>query len=347
MKILFAPDYRQGIPYQEYLARELRLLGQEVEFLTHYRRGLPLFRGTSPVAPDVLHIHWPENYFPNQKRFDALRKLRYRMDLALACRGRRLYLTAHNLLPHNRHDDWGVAANVRWTAQKADGIFVHSEFARDEMVRCFGVAAEKCWLIPYGDHTDGWDAPADTEEARTKLSLPADQKVCLVFGTVSPYKGTDELIEYWVQHQPAARLVVAGPVLYEDCAAKLHQLADSCDRIDLRISDQWLSDEDLHLWLSAVDCSVFNYRDIFTSGAASLARSMGVPLLIPARLKAADLHEPHDFVYRFESLETDFAACLEKALQQAPSLAAAEQWRTDTSWKEVARITLEAYRATE
>ena len=345
MKVLFAPDYREGIPYQEYLARELHLLGTEVEFLTNYRRGMPLARGIKPTAADVLHIHWPEVYFTRRTKLDWFRKLRYPLDLALASRRRKLFLTAHNLLPHNRHDEWAVSSLVQTTAQRADGVFVHSENAKSQMIDRFGVPSEKCWIIPYGDHTDGWDPPLDRAIARKELGLDPDEKICLVFGTVSPYKGSDEIVRYWVDQKPDAKLIVIGPVLVEKFGQQLRELAKDNSNVELRISDQWLSDEDLHRWLSAVDASLFNYREIFTSGAAALARSMGVPLLIPSRLKAADLHEPHPLVHRFESLESDLGPLLAKALHQGRDYSLAADWRRDTSWAEVARITQQAYNA--
>jgi hypothetical protein len=106
---------------------------------------------------------------------------------------------------------------------------------------------------------------------------------------------------------------------------------------------EWLKDPDLHLWLSAVDCSIFNYREIFTSGAASLARSMGVPILIPERLRAADLHEPHSLVFRFNQLDTDFQQRLVAALNSGTDFEAARKWREETRWAKVAQITKQAY----
>ena len=333
MNVLFAPDYRNGLPYQEFLARELNKIGVHVDFLNHYRRGMPLTRGIGDFNCDILHLHWPEVYFSRKTAGDGLRKLRYPFDLRLAIRKRRLFLTAHNLLPHNRHDEWKVSSLVKKTAQLSDGIFVHSEFAQDEMVRKFGVSKEKCWIIPYGDHTDGWEPPMATEEARRQLNLAQEQKICLIFGTVSPYKGSDDVIKYWIRETPGARLVIAGPVISEEYADQLRVLAKQSPDVELRISDQWMSDEELRVWLSAVDCTIFNYRDIFTSGAAALARSMGVPVLIPGRLRAADLHEPHHLVHRFDSLDTDFKLHLEAALCQTANYEEARQWRLRTSWQ--------------
>jgi glycosyltransferase involved in cell wall biosynthesis len=346
MRALFAPDYRAGLGYQRFLARELERIGIHVDFLSHYRRGFPLYRGSKDFSFDILHIHWPEVYFSRKQHFDWFRKIRYAHDLSLAVGSRRrLFLTAHNLLPHNRHSEPGVFAAVRETVRRSAGVFAHSENARQQLVDIFQVESERVWLIPYGDHTDGWDAPLDRVEAREQLNLNANEKICLIFGTVSPYKGTDDVVRYWVKASPNARLVVIGPVLNENYAKELRELAAASSQVELRISSNWLNDADLHLWLSAVDCTIFNYREIFTSGAAALARSMGVPLLIPDRLRAADLHEPHHLVYRFESLETNFGLQLQCALTQQPDYSSAADWRRETSWEVVARITAEAYGA--
>src|SRR5438105_3895817 len=78
IRVLFAPDYRDGLPYQDLLAKALVRHGVEVSFLTDYRRGLPLFRGSFGNRPDIVHIHFPEKYFRKSgDRWDKLRVLRY------------------------------------------------------------------------------------------------------------------------------------------------------------------------------------------------------------------------------------------------------------------------------
>src|SRR3954452_24954017 len=59
IRILFAPDWREGVAYQDLLAGELAQLGTEVEFASGYRRVLPLARSARQFRPDVLHLHWP------------------------------------------------------------------------------------------------------------------------------------------------------------------------------------------------------------------------------------------------------------------------------------------------
>lgn len=348
LHILFAPDFRKSIGYQHYLAEALEAQGVRVSFLNGYARGLPLWRGTCRIEGlDAVHLHWPESYC--QAREPArnwLRKQRYLLDMALLSQRYPLFLTAHNLLPHNREEESGVFRNIAYTARRASRIFAHSPEARRQYAATFGVNSERIPVIPYGDHAVKMLPPLESESSRQELSLPPRERerVCLIFGTVSPYKGISEVIEYWKKHRPAARLLVVGPVAKATYARELNALAEGVPQVELRISEQWLSEADLRLWLSAVDCAIFNYREIFTSGAAALARSFGLPLLIPERLRCADLMEPHPYVQRFDSLEGNFAQCLELALKQQPDFEVSEAWREETSWKHVAELTARAYR---
>ena len=94
-------------------------------------------------------------------------------------------------------------------------------------------------------------------------------------------------------------------------------------------------------WLSAVDVVLFNYTSILTSGAACLARSWGVPILIREDLTTVDLDEPSPLVFRFD---TDLAAQLKHALSTVPDYSAASDWRTACDWRLVAQSTIDVYR---
>jgi hypothetical protein len=107
---------------------------------------------------------------------------------------------------------------------------------------------------------------------------------------------------------------------------------------------EWLSDAQLRLWLSAADVAIFNYREIFTSGAANLARSWGLPILLPRRLDTVAVGEPTPSVHRFSSFGEDFGTQLHAALASPPDYAGAEHWRRECSWDRVAKLTLDGYR---
>jgi beta-1,4-mannosyltransferase len=345
IRVLFAPDYRAGVPYQALLAEALSRHSIDVVFLSDYRRCLPLYRGSRGIAPDIVHVHWPEKYFPSRgDGWDWLRVMRYPLDCWLTANRAPLTLTAHNLVPHNRAHQHGVFHNIKSTAQHSRGIFVHSNTARQAVTKNLCVRSERVHVIPFGDHSVALGKPQARDAARAALQLPTEAKVCLVFGTISPYKGTDELVRFWVQAHVPHHLVVVGPILSDEYASGLTRLAHDCPTIDLRMSREWLDNETLRAWLSASDCVIFNYREIFTSGAAALARSYGVPLLIPQRLFFTDLQEPHTHVFRFHALDNEFRAQLERALATGSNYEAGADWRKATSWERVAEITASVYR---
>ena len=286
-----------------------------------------------------------KNTFSGKNDFlDRFRMQRYPLDLQLATRDKPLFVTAHNLLPHNRGEERGVFENVRDTIQQARAVFVHSKEAGQLLSETFGTDPSKNCVIPHGEQSVAMPPPLSMQDARELLDLPLTEKICLSFGTISPYKGIDEVLSWWRAHDPECRLVVLGRVFQEEYAHELRNLAANAERIDLRVSDDWISDEQLSHWLCAANCTVFNYRSIFTSGAAALARSFGVPILIPQRLSTVDLEEPHSHVLRFEGLEIDFADQLQHALSVEARFDVALDWRESTSWSNVARITEDTYR---
>ena len=84
LKVIFAPDWRAGVPYQQLLATALPRHGVDVAFLQGYRRGLPLSRLLEGQQFDFLHLHWPEAYFPKLgDGLDWFRVVRFPLDLNL------------------------------------------------------------------------------------------------------------------------------------------------------------------------------------------------------------------------------------------------------------------------
>lgn len=340
MRVLFAPDFRAGVPYQTLLAEALVRQSVAVDFLSDYRRVLPLFRALKNKRFDVFHLHWPEAYFPRMRDgLDLFRRARFPLDLALAARGRPLVVTAHNLFAHDRRHEWFAQANARAALRRADAVIAHSEGAKMELVQSVGISPERCHVILHGDLSVPLGEPVSRELARQKLAL-SPGKYCLIFGAMKPYKGMEEIIEFWRETKPDAQLVLAGEVTSETYGAELRQRMAGLENV---VADfRRLSDEDLRFWLSAADAVILNYRAIFTSGAAGLARSWGVPILLPSRLRTVDLQEPHPLVFRFE--KNNLSQQLHAALNTPPSYAAAESWRRLTNWDNVAKKTAAVYR---
>lgn len=342
MNVLFAPDWRDGAPYQRLLAEALEQQGVRVSFLRDYKRGLPLarlVRGHAKTQPvDVLHLHWPEAYYPSKgDLFDWFRFARYPLDLLLARCCRALVVTAHNLHAHNRPNEPFARRNTRASLTQAQRVIAHSEPAKSAIVESLGVAPEQIRVIPHGDLSVTLGPPLERSAARAKLGL-GNEPVVIVFGAVEPYKGIEDVLDYWRAQRPAARLIILGrPHTPEYGAAIAAQAAGIAE-----FRPGWLTDADLREWLSAADAVLFNYRAIFTSGAACLARSYGVPVLMPRRLATAELAEPSPLVFRFDL--TDLHDQLTRALATQPDYEAAAPWREATAWPRLAAATAQVYR---
>jgi len=343
MNVFFAPDYREGVAYQALLAAALEAEGVEVTFPFGHRRVLPLSRGLEGWSGDVLHLHWPEKFFEARRDgLDFWRKVRYSLDLALAARRVPIVLTAHDLLPHNRPGESILASNFRLTYDTARAVVVHSEKAAEAVCAAYKTKREKVRVIPHGDLSAAFAPLPSRSESRAALGLAESDRLCLMFGTVEPYKGIEPVLDWWRAADPPATLAIAGKPFSPEYAAAIRERAGTSANIRLDLA--WQSDGALKRWLAAADCTLFHYRAVFTSGAACLARSLGIPILIPRRLDTVDLAEPHPLVVRFDALETDFKSALESAFAAKPDYASAAGWREATAWSRIARETARMYR---
>ncbi|HWE09342.1 MAG TPA: glycosyltransferase family 4 protein [Solirubrobacteraceae bacterium] len=122
---------------------------------------------------------------------------------------RPLVLTAHDLLP--REPRPGQLRAQRRVFDQMDGIVVHSEYGRRQLVERLGVAADKVHVIHHGafDHV----------AAEPRAPLPAEvgsgtdgEAVVLFTGLLRPYKGLDTLLRAWrhVAGVGGAQLWIAG-----------------------------------------------------------------------------------------------------------------------------------------
>jgi glycosyltransferase involved in cell wall biosynthesis len=344
LTVAFAPDYRDGIPYQALLAGALEDLGVKIDFFSpKYDRFLPLSRDCYTNRPDILHLHWPEHYFKHGNAFQRnISRIGYSLDLKIVHATRKLVVTAHNLTAHG--SSTVVDPLVARTFGIAGLVFAHSEQAKIEIERRCRISGERIEVIPVGDLLALLPPLVEPQIAREQLQLPLSDKLALVFGRIAPYKGIEELLTFWNRSQLGVNLVIVGDSVAPGFTERLSKLAnDSKSRIILRAKR--VSDEQLALYLSAADCAVFNYPSLLTSGSAVLARSAGLPILFPSWLRTVDLGEPAPRVFRFDKLDKVFTELLHHAVDLSRDSASAADWRTATRWEAVATKTVQAYRS--
>ena len=341
--VVFAPDWRAGVPYQELLAAALEKCGVRVSFFSGYKRLFPLARLAKRFPGQILHLHWPEAFYPKRgDLFDFFRNARFALDLRAASRRNCIATTGHNLYPHDRSSEWFAHRNMAAAHRAASIVFAHSDAAKAKLISSFHLSPTKVRVVPHGDLSVTLGAPCERAAARQGLDIASHARIALLFGTIEPYKGQEELITWWRERNPDVTLVIAGKPESSEYEDKIRKMIGGGPNILLRAG--WLSDEQLRQWLSAADVALFNYRTILTSGAASLARSWGLPVILPHRLDTVALDEPSPFVHRFHEMDRDFQDCLTAAMLQPADYPAARGFRENCNWDRIAGLTVDGYR---
>jgi len=227
------------------------------------------------------------------------------------------------------------------TYDLTERVFVHSAESSKLVQETFAVPKEKIVSIPFGDHAAALATPPEKDEARARLGIKAESKMVLFFGSISPYRGALETIEAWRKEDPL--LYVIGPCYDPDYLSQLRAIA--VNKKNVFVKEGLVTDSEIPIWFSACDAALFYYQKILSSGAACLARSLGVPLLIPKHCASVDLHEPHPGVERFDKIGSPvFWQALARSMKTPADYHAAAPWRKACSWDKVAAITARTYR---
>ena len=284
MQVVFAPHWGFKNPYPGLLAGALGKLGVRVRFVegegSRFRQlGLPPER--EPY--DVLHLHFPSSYILGRTPINSfLRGASLVAELKRRqARGIRVVWTVHNLVNDNLRHRRIERFWTRRVAELADHLIVHSDYARQEVVRVFGVAVHKVSVVPHGHYADCYPRSLSRSEAREKLGIPQDNLVFLFFGRIGDRKGLAELLQAFRRlPDHKVNLLIAGSPATQGWVRYI----DSQQRQDPRIrsSLRQIEDEELQVYMHASDVYVAPFRFAFTSGSVIAAMSFGRAVIAPA-----------------------------------------------------------------
>ena len=329
------PRHVAGNPYCDLLYRRLLALGVHVESEAEMSARW-LVRNRKRVA--VLHIHWPEFYYRGRGGAATLRGVAgFLSCLGLAkALGYRIVWTIHNALPHEPH--WADRL-VRWILMRIARTTVHSPAA------CLALppGGRRPTVVPHGNYIGCYPDTMDRGEARRRLGLGPNDRVLLSFGQVRDYKGLANLVQaFRAIDDPRLRLVIAGRAVVAADAESVRSLAVADPRISLHL--RFVPDEEVQVFFNAADLVVLPYREVLTSGAAVLALSFGLPLVVPRLgcledidVGAAISYDPTDPQGLPRALETA------RLIDPAPLAACARAAGIALDWDGIARAYRELY----
>lgn len=287
--VLMCPDFSEWNPYQTQLIDALE--GRNVDVTPISAVGvLPLLSGCLRHGlPDVVHLHWLDNFFTTDRRFKSilmtLLGIRLILEVVvLTALGVRTVWTIHNLSDHERHVPRIECVIRHVVARLMDRMIVHCERAAETVRTTYRLperTADRIRVVPHGNYDGMYTDEVNRSDARRTLDLTTDSTVLLYFGQIRPYKNVPELIEtFRTIEDERARLLIVGNPCDESMAADVRRISENDDRV--RTVLEFVPDYDVHIYLNAADAVVLPFERILTSGSAVLAMTFGRGVIAPA-----------------------------------------------------------------
>jgi len=119
-------------------------------------------------------------------------------------------------------------------------------------------------------------------EARKKLNLPEEGKYILFFGFIRKYKGLDILLEAMIDERiknANIKLIIAGEYYGDE---ELYNSIIKKNKLQnqVHLFTDFIPNEEVRLYFSAVDCVVQPYRDATQSGISQIAYHFEKPMIV-------------------------------------------------------------------
>jgi beta-1,4-mannosyltransferase len=313
---------------------------------------------------DVLHIHWPEQYYRPHPRspwssaihamacrlgLSRTEKLAYLAHFILAVKvckwlGIPIVWTLHEIYPHGQtltnHSRLDRIAR-RYLIRNVEVLVLNCESARGSVVRELG-HPKHIVIAPLGNYRKFYTDMISDAEAKTIMGVNQGELVFLYFGTMRQHRNGLQVIEAFRHIQDAhLRLFVVG-----QCSGEIAQAMERAAWRDWRIRCffQLIPNDEIEPLFKACDFVVMPGYQYLTSAVVALALSYGRPVIAPRYGCAVDWVGEAGILYD----ESEPSALIE-ALRVATQVDVgyykflAAQQGEKLSWSLTARKLLEAY----
>jgi glycosyltransferase involved in cell wall biosynthesis len=251
---------------------------------------------------------------------------------------------------HRRFSRWYLARFTRWSCWRAARVIAISEWTKRELVRHFGLPAERIDVTPLGVDHDHFRPPPAEQVAAFRARHGIGEASIFYLGSLEPRKNLPRLIEAFARlcaghpDLPATLFIGGSPAWkYEPIVARVRALGlDERVRLIGRVSA-----EELPLWYAA--CAVMAYPSLYEGfGLPPLeAMACGTPVVasnaaaLPEVIGDAGLLvAPTDVTGLANALWRVLSDPDLRAGLQAKGLARAARF----TWARTAALTLESYR---
>jgi glycosyltransferase involved in cell wall biosynthesis len=311
-----------------------------------------LLRYAATARPGIFHLLW------NNKIEFLDRTV---LMLYYRCLGKRIVFTAHNVNGRQRDgtDNWLNRWSLGIQYRLSNHIFVHTVKMKLQLQEEFGVPEDKVSVIPFGINNAVPNSALTASAAKERLGVGRNEKVLLLFGGITPYKGLEYAVDALAELKGKGkeyRLLIAGKpkpkggdLPYWESVRQTIARHGLDGQVIARI--EYIPDEETELYFKAADALLLPYTHIFQSGVLFLGYSFGLPILAAdvGSLREEIIEGKTGFVFKAKDAG-DLAAAIEKYFngdlyrdleRQRPLI---RDYANDRySWAKVAAITTQVY----
>lgn len=230
----------------------------------------------------ILHYHWFEF-----QDFRAMCGMPYKLICIWFFQlfGGKMVWTIHNKQPHDRNYRKLNHIMRKRMAKKADALHVHCKTAIEIMSNHYGMGTEKFHVIPHPKFPSELIPRAAAIESlnqRYGIVIKSSDRIFLSFGQIVEYKQLCEMVKIFSYLPRSKKLLIAGPVKKGHLTyyRKLKKLIGK-NNANVIMLPNFISEDSVPEFFNAADFTIFNYRDILTSGGVELARSFQKTVIAP------------------------------------------------------------------
>lgn len=286
--------------------------------------------------PDVLHFQWlPLIEF-------AVGDVWLLKILKVISPNIRLFLTAHNVYPHNldvRSID-KYKNRFKNIDKYLSGYLVHLNSTKEELSSEFSISKKKIYVSYHGIYVP--------EKYEAKINTRKNIKQIIMYGTQNRYKGVDILIEALrllpKEMLSKSRTLIVGKTdrdIYED-------YIDISDSLNIHWINKFVSDEELYKSIGESDLILLPYRRISQSGVLLLALSYRKPILTSDLPSFRETLIGYDDNWFFKSespqaLSEKLSEYLDGRLNVDDMISVINSLNLKYSWDNTAKSTYQAY----
>ncbi len=269
--------------------------------------------------PTIIHFDWIHQYTlaPDLPK-SLLKTAAFVLDIWLARRvfGVKIIWTLHNMQHHENRPRKLEKWVQSWFASQCLKVRLLGKGIEKQVMNHLNIAKDKIEILPEGSFVEWYPETVTQQvEAREKLKLNPQEKIWLFFGNLRPYKGVEDLIDYFKKADFAnTRLIIAGSAYRQDYVDSLVKMAGANHKIRMEIRQ--IPDEEISVFFHAADLIVLPFKNVLNSSTVNLAMSFGKPVvaaakgLVPFRLNK----QPELLFGKYKTLAEalDMASTLEK-----------------------------------